>query len=227
MKGRHGKLIVFEGLDGSGKATQSAKYVEHLQKMGYSPILLSFPNYESDSSALVRMYLSGTFGRDPAAVNPFAASAFFAVDRIAGFLSDWQTVWNQTGSILIADRYTTSNAVHQCCKLPQDEWNGFLSWLYDFEYGKLGLPSPDAVIYLRLPPETSEDLLVSRYHGDQTRLDIHERDMDYLQHARKAADYCAGYSHWITVECAPEGRLRGIDDIAAEIEKVLDSILIS
>ena len=227
MKGRHGKLIVFEGLDGSGKATQSAKYVEHLQKMGYSPILLSFPNYESDSSALVRMYLSGTFGRDPAAINPFAASAFFAVDRIAGFLSDWQTVWKQTGSILIADRYTTSNAVHQCCKLPQDEWNGFLSWLYDFEYGKLGLPSPDAVIYLRLPPETSEDLLVNRYHGDQTRLDIHERDMDYLRHARKAADYCAGYSNWITVECAPEGRLRGIDDIAAEVEKVLDNILIS
>ena len=227
MKGRHGKLIVFEGLDGSGKATQSAKYVEHLQKMGYSPILLSFPNYESDSSALVRMYLSGIFGRDPAAINPFAASAFFAVDRIAGFLSDWQTVWKQTGSILIADRYTTSNAVHQCCKLPQDEWNGFLSWLYDFEYGKLGLPSPDAVIYLRLPPETSEDLIVNRYHGDQTRLDIHERDMDYLRHARKAADYCAGYSHWITVECAPEGRLRGIDDIAAEVEKVLDNILIS
>ena len=98
------------------------------------------------------MYLSGTFGSDPSSVNPFAASAFFAVDRIAGFLSDWQPAWKQADSVLIADRYTTSNAVHQCCKLPREEWNGFLSWLYDLEYGKLGLPAPDAVIYLRLPP---------------------------------------------------------------------------
>ncbi len=225
MNGKHGKLIVFEGLDGSGKATQSARYVEHLKQLGRSPILLSFPNYESESSALVRMYLSGTFGSDPSSVNPFAASAFFAVDRIAGFLSDWQPAWKQADSVLIADRYTTSNAVHQCCKLPREEWNSFLSWLYDFEYGKLGLPAPDAVIYLRLPPETSEDLLVNRYHGDQTRLDIHERDLEYLRHARKAADYCAGYSHWHTVECAPEGKLRSIDDIAAEVVNVLDSII--
>ena len=218
---------MFEGLDGSGKATQSAEYVKHLQQMGYTPNLLSFPDYESDSSALVRMYLSGAFGKDPAAVNPFAASAFFAVDRIAGFLADWKTVWNQTDAVLIADRYTTSNAVHQCCKLPRNEWNSFLSWLYDFEYEKLGLPAPDAVVYLRLPPETSEDLLINRYNGDQTRLDIHERDLEYLKHAREAADYCAGFSRWITVECAPAGRLRAIDDIAAEVANALDSVIFS
>ena len=225
MKNQHGKLIVFEGLDGSGKATQSSQYVDHLQKNGCSPVLLSFPNYESDSSALVRMYLAGEFGKDPSSVNAFSASAFFAVDRIAGFLSDWRNKWERPDSVLIADRYTTSNAVHQCCKLPKEDWDSFLSWLYDFEYRKLGLPAPDAVVYLRLPPELSEDLLATRYHGDQTRLDIHERDLDYLRKARSAADYCASYSKWYTIECAPDGHLRTIDDIAEEVADLLDPIV--
>ena len=211
-----GKLIVIEGLDGSGKATQAKRLAAALQQLGKRVREISFPNYESPSSALVKMYLSGAFGTQPGDVNAYAASSFYAVDRYAGMKQDWGDFY-EDGGILIADRYTTSNAVHQCCKLPREQWDQFLDWLFDFEYGLLGLPAPDLVVYLRLGIETSQHLMSERYHGDEKKKDIHESNMAYLKQAHLAADYCAGRYAWKTVDCAENGSLRTIEEIGAEV----------
>ena len=213
---KSGKLIVIEGLDGSGKATQAGLLAEAMTLRGLRTRQISFPNYESDSSALVRMYLSGAFGSAPSDVNAYAASSFYAVDRYAGFKTDWGAFWRD-GGLLIADRYTTSNAVHQCCKLPQAEWDAYLTWLFDYEYRLLGIPRPDGVIYLRVEVEESQALMNQRYHGQTQKKDIHERDTAYLARARSAADYCAAKLGWICVECTDGGGMRSIEAIHADV----------
>ena len=213
MKGR---LIVIEGLDGSGKATQAKRLAAALQQHGKRVREISFPNYDSDSSTLVKMYLSGAFGTQPGDVNAYAASSFYAVDRYAGMKQDWGAFYD-SGGILIADRYTTSNAVHQCCKLPGAQWDAYLDWLFDYEYRLLGLPTPDLVVYLRLGIETSQRLMSERYHGDEKKKDIHESNLSYLEQAHLAADYCASKYDWKTVECAERGSLRCIDEIGADV----------
>ena len=219
-----GRLIVLEGLDGSGKATQASRLSDALRALGYPVRALSFPDYGSDSSALVRMYLRGDFGTEAGAVSPWAASLFFTVDRCAGMLRDWGSFYAK-GGILIADRYTTSNAVHQCCKLPQSEWDDYLGWLFELEYRRLGLPEPDLVLYLRLPPDEAERLIGSRYHGDEGKKDIHERDDSYLRTARTAAEYCAEKCGWTAVDCLRDGSLRPIDDIHAELMRLTLPVL--
>lgn len=211
-----GKLIVIEGLDGSGKATQAKRLAAVLQQHGKRVREISFPNYDSDSSTLVKMYLSGAFGTQPGDVNAYAASSFYAVDRYAGMKQDWGAFYD-SGGILIADRYTTSNAVHQCCKLPGAQWDAYLDWLFDYEYRLLGLPAPDLVVYLRLGIETSQRLMSERYHGDEKKKDIHESNLSYLEQAHLAADYCASKYNWKTVECAERGSLRCIDEIGADV----------
>ena len=211
-----GKLIVIEGLDGSGKATQAKRLAAVLEQQGRRVREISFPNYESDSSALVKMYLSGAFGREPGDVNAYAASSFYAVDRYAGMKQDWGPFY-EAGGILIADRYTTSNAVHQCCKLPREKWDEYLEWLFHYEYALLHLPKPDMVVDLRLEIETSQHLMSGRYHGDEKKKDLHESNTDYLQHAHLAADYCAEKYAWRTVECASGSTLRGIDEIGGDV----------
>ena len=211
-----GKLIVIEGLDGSGKATQAKRLAAALQQHGKRVREISFPNYDSDSSTLVKMYLSGAFGTQPGDVNAYAASSFYAVDRYAGMKQDWGAFYD-SGGILIADRYTTSNAVHQCCKLPGAQWDAYLDWLFDYEYRLLGLPTPDLVVYLRLGIETSQRLMSERYHGDEKKKDIHESNLSYLEQAHLAADYCASKYNWKTVECAERGSLRCIDEIGADV----------
>ena len=219
-----GKLIVIEGLDGSGKATQAKRLAAALQQRGERVREISFPNYDSDSSALVKMYLSGAFGTQPGDVNAYAASSFYAVDRYAGMKQDWGGFYD-AGGILIADRYTTSNAVHQCCKLPREFWDRYLDWLFDYEYRLLGLPTPDLVVYLRLGIETSQRLMSERYHGDEKKKDIHESNTSYLNQAHLAADYCAGKYAWKTVECAENGSLRSIDEIGADVWNLLPRVL--
>ncbi len=216
-----GRLIVIEGLDGSGKATQAKRLAAAFRERGKAVRGISFPNYASNSSALVKMYLSGAFGTDPGDVNAYAASCFYAVDRYAGMKEDWGNYYEQ-GGLLIADRYTTSNAVHQCCKLPEAEWDAYLDWLADFEYVKLGLPQPDEVIYLRLTVEESQQLMSERYHGDNSRKDIHENDPDYLARAHRAADFCAAKYGWKTVQCMRKDGLRSIEDIAAEVFRLAE-----
>ena len=178
---------------------------------------ISFPNYDSDSSAPVRMYLSGAFGTEPGDVNPYAASSFYAIDRYAGMKQDWGCFYDD-GGILIADRYTTSNAIHQCCKLPKEQWDSYLHWLFHYEYELLGLPSPDLVIYLRLGIETSQRLMSERYHGDERKKDIHESNMSYLEQAHTAADYCGRKYDWKTVHCAEADGLWSIEAIGKDVQ---------
>lgn len=218
-----GRLIVVEGLDGSGKATQSEKLYEYLSNRGLNVRKVSFPDYESNSSALIKMYLAGEFGSEADSVNPYAASSFYAVDRYASFKTGWEKFYND-GGIIIADRYTTSNAIHQCSKLPESEWKAFLDWLFEYEYRYMGIPEPDAVIYLRVDPDVSQKLMSGRYNNDESKKDIHERDTDYLRRSRMSADYCAKELGWRTVECTSDGEMRSIDDIFAEISAVIDTL---
>ncbi len=217
MKQRTQKLIVIEGLDGSGKATQAKLLAENLLAKGIHTRKVSFPNYDSDSSSLVKMYLRGDFGSHPDDVNAFAASSFYAVDRYASYKHDWLDDYCK--GVIIADRYTTSNAVHQCSKLPHEQWDSFLEWLFDFEYNKLDIPKPDLTIYLRVDPDVSQKLMEERYHGEDKR-DIHEKDLEYLARCRKAADYCAERFGWRIVECTDGNSMKSISGIGEAIVSI-------
>ena len=186
---------------------------------------MRFPSRtESDSSALIKMYLHGGFGSDPDAVNAFAASSFFAVDRYASFKRDWGSFY-ENGGIIIADRYTTSNAIHQCSKLPEEQWDAYLDWLFHFEYDLLGIPAPTQVFYLQVDPAVSQKLMTGRYHGDETKKDIHESNLDYLKRSRKAAEYCAKRLGWQTVCCTDGDQMRQIQEIQNEILETIISHL--
>ena len=223
-----GKLIIFEGLDGSGKGTQTNLLCQALRARSGDLRQITFPDYESDSSALVRMYLSGRFGQRPDDVNAYAASTFYAVDRFASYKTDWGEFY-RTGGLVVSDRYTTSNAVHQCSKLPPMHWDGFLDWLFDFEYKKMGIPAPDAVVYLSVDVEVSQGLLAARYHGDAAKMDIQEKDTEYLARSRAAAEYCAHKLGWRRIDCTREENgkkiMRTPEDIHAEVLAQLGDIL--
>ena len=215
-----GKLIVIEGLDGSGKATQAKLLAQHLASQGLPVREVTFPDYASDSSALIKMYLAGQFGSKPDDVNAYAASSFFAVDRYASYKTDWGRFYEE-GGVVIADRYTTSNAVHQCSKLPPEQWEEFLHWLFDYEFHLLGLPAPDSVIYLQVDPAVSQRLMTARYHGDESKKDVHEKDTEYLARSRRAAEYCAEHLGWTTVHCTHSDAMRSIEDIQAEVQGIV------
>ena len=219
-----GRLIVLEGLDGSGKATQAKLLAEHLAAQGLPVREITFPDYASDSSALVKMYLAGRFGEKPDDVNAYAASSFYAVDRYASYKMDWGSFY-ENGGIIIADRYTTSNAVHQCSKLPPEQWEEYLHWLFDYEFRLLELPAPDGVIYLQVDPDVSQKLMTRRYHGDETKKDVHEKDTEYLARSRRAAEFCARHLDWDTVHCTVDGTMRSIEEIQTEVQRAADSIL--
>ncbi|MFR8172096.1 MAG: dTMP kinase [Marvinbryantia sp.] len=214
-----GQLVVIEGLDGSGKATQAKLLYEEILKKRNNVRKVSFPDYGSDSSALIKMYLSGQFGSAPSDVNAYAASSFYAVDRYASYKKDWGNFYDD-GWIVIADRYTTSNAIHQCSKLPKGQWDAFLDWLFHFEYQLLGIPEPGMVVYLRVDPQVSQKLMTGRYEGHEERKDIHEKDVGYLSRCRDAADYCADRFGWKLIECTRNGEMRTIEDIQKEIVAV-------
>lgn len=200
-----GKLIVIEGLDGSGKTTQSSLLFERFEREGKNPRLLSFPCYDDPSSALIKMYLNGELAPDANQINAYAASVLYTVDRFASYRKDWMDFY-QKGGLLIANRYTTSNIVHQMCKLPKDEWDEYIEWLEDTEYSKIGIPCPDMVIYLDMPIEVSQKLMSGRYQGDENKKDIHERDVKYLESCRETALYAARKCGWKVVSCAENGQ---------------------
>ncbi|MGI5970139.1 MAG: dTMP kinase [Oscillospiraceae bacterium] len=205
-------LIVLEGIDGAGKSTQFELLTQRLSREGCDFQKIVFPQYSEPSSALIRMYLGGEFGGGPDAVNAYAASAFFAVDRVASYIKVWGEYY-RSGGLLVADRYTTSNAIHQGAKLPDSEKSGFFRWLFDFEYNLLGLPKPELVLYLDMPAELSVKLLRTR-GGER---DIHELDEEYLISCRKTALRAAREDGWKVISCAPGGILRSVDEIHEEI----------
>ena len=211
-----GKLIVIEGTDGSGKSTQFRLLTEAVTNAGYEFQKLVFPQYQEESSALIRMYLGGQFGTRPSDVNAYAASAFYAVDRYASYKKVWGE-WYENGGLVLSDRYTTSNAVHQASKEPEENRAEFLRWLYEFEYDKLGLPRPDLTIYLDVPTEYTEKLMRSREAATGTQADIHEKDLAYLATCRQMGRAAAEYYGWTVIQCVRDGRMRTIEDIHQEI----------
>ena len=219
-----GKLIVIEGLDGSGKATQSKLLFNHLLENDYNVKKFTFPDYESPSSELVKMYLSGEFGNKPNDVNAYTASLFYAVDRFASFKKKWKDFYDD-GGIIVADRYTTSNAVYQCSKLPKQDWNAYLEWLFDLEYNKIVIPKPDKVIYLDVTPEVSQKLLMSRYNGDETQKDIHEKNINFLNNSRNSALYCVDKFNWEIIKCDDNNNMYSIEEISKKIIKSIDTCL--
>ncbi|MGI6264605.1 MAG: dTMP kinase [Acutalibacteraceae bacterium] len=215
-----GRLIVIDGLDGSGKSTQLERLGGYLTQSGIPYKQICFPDYDQPSSALVKLYLSGAFGDSAADVNAYAASSFYAVDRFASYKSFWQADY-ETGALIVAARYTTSNAIHQMSKLPQEEWDGYLNWLEDYEYDRLGLPRPDAVLFLDMPPQVSQRLLSQRYHGDESKKDIHERDRAYLLDCRRCAQYAASRQGWRWIDCSD-----GVDPLPVDTitERIVDEL---
>lgn len=209
-----GKLIVIEGLDGSGKSTQIEVLKNKLKGSNIHQIKL--PDYDSPSCTLVKMYLGGEFGKNPEDVNAYAASAFYAVDRFANYKTKWKEFYDN-GDIIISDRYTTSNAYHQANKLPKEDRNSFFKWLEDFEYNLIAIPKPDVVIYLDMPVEISQKMMSARYEGDEGKKDIHEANVEYLLKCREAALEAAEAMDWKIIKCNDGDKPRTIEDIGDEI----------
>jgi len=221
------KFIVLEGLDGSGKGTQIELLKEYLTSLGKRVRVIDFPDYASDGSMLVRMYLDGKLGQSPADTNAYAASMFFAADRYVSYVTGWREDYLKDDTYIIANRYTTANAYHQLSKMPEAEWDSFLNWLWDFEFGKLGLPSPDRVILLDMPESVSSALVRSRSAETGRKIDIHEKDEGYLLACRRAANYTAQKCGWTVIKCAgendtvPYSREKIAHDIAESIADLL------
>ena len=219
-----GKLIVLEGIDGSGKSSQYRRLCARMEQDRIDYTHIVFPRYDKDSSALIRMYLAGDFGLHPADVNAYAASTFYAVDRYASYHDDWGKVYEQ-GGLILADRYTTSNAVHQGSKLSDDELPDFFAWLSDLEYGKMGLPKPDLVIYLDVDLETSLARMRRREARHHTSADIHEKDTAYLSRCLHTAQRAAEFYGWTRVPYLREGKERELMEKNDEIYGIIRAFL--
>lgn len=219
-----GKLIVFEGTDGSGKATQTAMLCQRLEREGIPYRKITFPRYGKPSAAMVEEYLHGNLGKKPGDVNAYAASMFYAMDRFASYKQDWGAFYD-AGGLIVADRYTTSNAVHQASKLPEEERTVYLDWLFDTEYRLLGLPAPDLVFYLDMPTEVTEQLMRCREAAEGSTADIHEQDAAYLRACRDNARAIAGDYGWRVVHCAKDGAPRTVEDIHGEVCEAVSGLL--
>ena len=211
-----GKLIVMEGIDGSGKSTQYRRLCDRLAAEGVQFRNVTFPRYSEDSSVLLRAYLKGEYGQKPSDVNPYAASNFFAVDRFASFRTDWGDYYKE-GGLVLCDRYTTSNACHQGSKVAPEERQNFLDWLYDFEFAKIGLPAPDRVIYLDVDLEVSRRQMRQRQNDTNTQADIHEKDFEYLAACLEAGRYAADHYGWNRIRCMNGEQMRSVEEIHEEI----------
>lgn len=219
-----GIFVDLEGLDGSGKTTQTELVCKRLQEDGIDFRQIKLPDYDSDSSILVRKYLAGDFGKNAGDVNSYAASVLYAADRFASYTEKWGADY-RAGKLIFADRYTPANALYQMTKLDKSEWDSFLEWLFDFEYEKIGIPAPDKVIYLDMPVEVSQRLMTSRYGGDETKKDVHEANVEFLNACREAALYAAEKYGWSVVNCAENGEPLPIEVINDEVYKILLDVL--
>lgn len=219
-----GKLIVIDGLDGSGKSTQFELISKKLKAKNLPVKAISFPDYDNPSSSLVKMYLAGEFSKNASDINAYAASSFYAVDRYASYKLFWESNY-KNGDLVLASRYVSSNAIHQMVKLPKNDWDNYLDWLKDYEYEKLGLPKPDLIIFLDMPIDVSQKLLLNRYNGDENKKDIHESNIQYLKDCRKSALYAAEKENWKVINCSENGAPLSIDLISKKIYSlILDNI---
>lgn len=219
-----GKLIVFEGTDGSGKATQARMMAERLKSEGISFREIDFPRYGNPFAEPARLYLQGVLGSKPGDVSAYAASVLYAVDRFASYKEDWGVAY-EAGEVILANRYTTSNAVHQASKLPDEERMSYLDWLFALEYDKLELPEPDLVIYLDLPTDISEQMMRRREAVTGTTADIHEQDAAYLRRCRDNARKVANVCRWRIIDCSENGQIRTVEDIHGEAWELVREIL--
>lgn len=220
----NGKLIVFEGIDGSGKSAQFQKLCERFRAEGMEFQNIVFPRYDKDSSALIRMYLSGEFGKNPSDVNAYAASTFYAVDRYASYVTDWGDYYHQ-GGLILSDRYTTSNAVHQGSKLPPEQLSQFFDWLYDLEYTRMGLPKPDLVLYLDVDVQTSLERMEHRRKKNGSQADIHEQDVRYLEECLELGHRAASHYGWVVVDFKKNGEIRSLEEKHEEIYRIVKEVL--
>lgn len=216
-----GKIVVIEGLDGSGKSTQFEIIDKLLSDKNIPHKSISFPDYDNPSSALVKMYLSGEFSKNAADVNAYAASSFYAVDRYASYKLFWEKAYN-SGDLILASRYVTSNAIYQMVKCDKCEWDNYLDWLFEYECDKLGLPRPDSVIFLDMPVSVSQRLLSGRYDGDEDKKDIHEINVEFLNKCRDAALFAAEKFDWNIIKCSDEEKPLSREIITNEIMKIIN-----
>ncbi len=214
-----GRIIVLEGLDGCGKSTQLELAVQSLTERGADCRRISFPEYGSDSGRIISRYLEGDIPCE-GEIGAYAASSFYAIDRYISFVNDWKRDYDR-GATILSGRYTSSNIIYQMTKA--DDREIFLNWLTDYEYNKLGLPKPDMVIFLDMPPEVSQKLLSKRYEGDESKKDIHERNRGFLDECRKSAQYAAELLGWRIISCAKDGSARDIKEIHEEIMRAIDN----
>lgn len=219
-----GKLIIMEGLDGSGKSTQTDLLEKYIVQNNIEYKKIKLPDYDSPSSTLVNMYLGGEFGTDATDVNAYAASAFYAVDRFASFKLKWKEDY-ENGKLILADRYATSNLIYQTEKVDESKWDEYIEWLEDFEYNKIGIPRPDLVIFLDMPVEISQKLMTSRYNGDENKKDVHEANVAFLNACRKSALYAAKKQGWAIVECSDGKNPLPIDVIHNKIVQIVEKEL--
>lgn len=222
-----GFLVIIEGSDSSGKATQALSLYNRLINEKYDVMRVDFPNYKSDSSILVKMYLNGEFGDSADDVNAYAASTFYAVDRFASYKKEWERFFRE-GGIIVADRYTTSNMIHQAAKIKDPSLKDeYLNWLWDLEFVKFGLPIPDCVFFLDMPPEYSRKLMENRNNKitGSSEKDIHEKDADYLINSYNNSRYVADRYQWVKIDCVENGRIKTIESIHEAIFSYIKNIL--
>ena len=220
-----GNLVVFEGIDGSGKSTQFEMMCDRFADESRDFMKIRFPRYDKPSSALLKMYLDGEFGNDPDAVNAYAASSFYAVDRFASFVQDWRGFY-ENGGLILTDRYTTSNALHQGAKLPVERRERFFNWLYEYEFDLLGLPAPNLVIYLDIEAGQAFDRLLRRQEETGTTGDIHEKDTSYLELCARCGKQAAALYGWHKIRCFHEDRERGAHELHREIYEVIAGFML-
>ena len=218
------KLIIIEGLDGCGKSTQTKLIEEYIASKGINYKKIKLPDYDSPSSTLVNMYLAGDFGKNANDVNAYAASAFYAVDRFASYKLNWGKDY-ENGTLILADRYATSNAIYQMEKISEDKWDEYLEWSADFEYNKIGIPKPDLVLFLDMPVEVSQRLMTERYNGDEGKKDVHEANVEFLNKCRKSALYTAKKQGWRVIPCSDGVNPLSIDEIHKKIIACVDEEL--
>lgn len=213
------RIIDIEGTDGSGKQTQTRMLFDYLSGIGKKCRLVAFPNYDSESSAPIRLFLSGHFG-DVNSLNGYQISSLYAVDRMLTM----KTIDLQDYDYIIFDRYTPSNMIHNSrwCKT-RAELNQFIAWVEDFEYKKLALPKPDITIFLDVPIEfTLSNMKNRESDGKRLKGDVFERE-DVQRESYSRAKYIAGKLEWKTIRCVQNGAMLSKEIIHEKVKRILNN----